>query len=693
MIPCRLLVVAPDASCAATLAAAVPPDTIEAIWHSADDGGIFVAVLHDGLWDAVVFWGDPKAFAGGRSLELVRASLPDLPIVLVSGDNASETAARALQLGARAWLPVDDLGSLAGFVSDLQASRQQDRRLGEIAAVAGQHSERYRGLIELSPDPLLVHRRGVFIYANAAIARLMGASSPEALEGRTLFEFLHPDDRTEAVQRAQRVWSEAQLPPAEWRVYRLDGSLRHVETSAWPIIYEDEPANLLVCRDITDRKLAEETRQRLLIQEQEARAAADAARERLRFLADAASVVNAQLDRQATLENVARVLVPRLADWCIIDEVLPGDGMELATVIHAAPEVAARIRATRARYPIDFDSDELVARIFRSGKSELIADLQSLDLTQLPDGSKFQKPKEAGVRSLLCVPLVARERVLGVLTLVASKDRRPYTDDDVPLVEEVAAKAALALDNARLYGALQEADHRKEEFLGLLGHELRNPLAGIRNAVHLLQRRPDQPDQVERWTGVIDRQQRLLSRLVEDLLDISRINSGKIALNRQAVDLAQIVGDGAEAAMHAHGLAAEQMRITLPAGPLLVSGDAIRLAQIVSNLLDNAWKYNVPGGHVLVDLTAKEGVASLTVTDTGLGIAAHAMATIFDPFVQLNVGDRAKAGLGLGLTLVKRLTEMHGGTISVSSPGEGQGSTFCLQMPLLDGPDGATGEG
>jgi signal transduction histidine kinase len=325
----------------------------------------------------------------------------------------------------------------------------------------------------------------------------------------------------------------------------------------------------------------------------------------------------------------------------------------------------------------------LVARVFRSGKSELIADLQTVDLSQEPHGGKYKAAQDQGGQSILSVPLIAGGQVLGVITLGAAKDRRPYDSDDVSLVEEVAGKAALALSNARLYGALQEADHRKEEFLGLLGHELRNPLAGIRNAVTLLRRRADQPDQVARWVDVIDRQQLLLSRLVDDLLDVSRINSGKIDLIAQPIDLAAIVRDGIDAAMHSQDLSAFQVSLQVTAEPIVVHGDAVRLAQIVSNLLDNARKYNLPNGRITVTLTSHGQSAELAIADTGVGIDAQALATIFEPFEQLSVGDRTRAGLGLGLTLVKRLTEMHGGTIRAESPGPGQGSVFRLQLPLI----------
>lgn len=686
MTPSRLLVVAPSADRAKTIADLLPEDTTEVVWHKADDGGIFVSVLHDGLWDAVVFWGDPGAFAGGRGLDLVRATAPDLAVVIVTPEASSETAAQALAIGARALIPADDLPRIEAVIRDLVADRQRGRFLGDLSAVARHHSERYRGLLELSPEPLLVHRRGVFIYMNAAMARLLGAKTPEELIGRTLFDFLHPDDRAEAVQRAQRVWSVSQLPPAEWRVFRLDGSQCYLETAAWPIIYEDEPANLLVCRDITERKLAEEVRHRLLIQEQEARAAADAARERLGYLSEASSVMNAQLDPDATLANTAQVLVPRLADWVIVDEVLPGQWPAVTTLVFGHPIAAERIRESRQALPVDLEADQLIARVFRSGRSELIADLQDLDLGTGPDAARLAVPKEAGVRSMISVPLRARERILGVLTMGADRRRRPYTPDDQALIEEVAAKAALALDNARLFEALQEADRRKEEFLGLLGHELRNPLAAIRNAVALLDRRADQPEQVERWVGVINRQQALLSRLVDDLLDVSRINSGKIALSLQPLDLRTLVAEATEAARHGLDLGPEQVRLRLPDTAVMVQGDPVRLGQILTNLLDNAWKYNHPDGHVGVELFSEGDTAVLEVCDTGVGIADAALATIFEPFIQLTTGDRAKAGLGLGLTLVKRLTELHGGTVTAASPGAGRGSTFRICLPQLPTP-------
>jgi PAS domain S-box-containing protein len=681
MVPCRLLVVTHDRAHASTLTQAVPP-AADVVWHPADDGGVFMSVLHDGLWDAIVFWGAPTAYAGGRGLDLVKATAPDLPLIIVAEDAAIDLAAEALHAGARALIPVADLPQLSQVVAEIQAGRRQGRETSDMTTVARQHSERYRGLLELSPEPLFVHRQGRIIYSNNAMARLLGLPGRKELEGRTMLDFLHPDDRAKAVQRVQHVWSVADLPPAEWRVYRLDGSLCHLETSAWPIIYEDEPANLLVCRDITERILSHEALQRLLVQEQEARVAADAARERLRFLADVGSVVNAQLDRQATLQNLANVMVPRMADWCVIDEVHPGAQPEVTTIIHTGP-AADGMRAFRERIPVDLASDHLIARVFRRGRGELIPDLQAMDPDLEPDIARIREIRRLGIRSIVSAPLIARGRVLGVLSLGVEKDRRPYGPDDLALMEEVAHKAGLALDNARLYEALQESDHRKEEFLGLLGHELRNPLAAIRNAVTLVQRRAEQPDDVTRWTAVIDRQQRLLSRLVADLLDVSRINSGKIALDLQPVDLTAIVRDGVDNIRQAHGLTGEQIRLTLPVSPLLVNGDAVRLSQIVGNLLDNAWKHNVPGGHVDVMLAPDAKTAKLTIADTGVGIAPEALTTIFEPFVQVFGGDRAKAGLGLGLTLVKRLTDLHGGTISAASPGTGQGSEFQLQLPLL----------
>ncbi|ABS26208.1 ATP-binding protein [Anaeromyxobacter sp. Fw109-5] len=235
---------------------------------------------------------------------------------------------------------------------------------------------------------------------------------------------------------------------------------------------------------------------------------------------------------------------------------------------------------------------------------------------------------------------------------------------------------------------LAEADRRKDEFFRILSHELRNPLAPIRNALHLLGRAPDDPARAARWREVIERQVGHLSRLVEDLLDLTRITAGRIQLRREPLDLAHVVGHTAED--HRAGFEAIGVRLVLqlPPAPVPVEGDETRIAQIVGNLLANSAKFTPDGGTVTVRVAEAPGrSALLDVRDTGEGIEAEVLPRIFEPFSQADrTLARSRGGLGLGLTLVKRLVELHGGTVVVTSAGPGAGTEVAVRFPLAATP-------
>lgn len=235
---------------------------------------------------------------------------------------------------------------------------------------------------------------------------------------------------------------------------------------------------------------------------------------------------------------------------------------------------------------------------------------------------------------------------------------------------------------------LADAHQRKDEFLGVLGHELRNPLAPLSNALNVLQaRRADVPEDVRETHAMMMRQVRSMSRLVDELLDVSRINQGKITLRREPTDLARVAVETAqdlEALINAHH---HRLELVRPSRPAWVHADPTRLAQITSNLLQNAIKYTPDGGRIVLEVESVDGHAVLRVTDTGIGISPAMLPLVFEPFIQ---GDhsqtRAQGGLGIGLTLVSRLVELHGGRTTVESPGLGRGSTFTVRLPSMPAP-------
>ena len=233
---------------------------------------------------------------------------------------------------------------------------------------------------------------------------------------------------------------------------------------------------------------------------------------------------------------------------------------------------------------------------------------------------------------------------------------------------------------------LREAERHKDEFLAVLAHELRNPLAPLRNAAELLCRQSPTA-RIRMACEIIDRQLRQMTRLVDDLLDVSRIAAGRVELDIDVIDMGQLLGMAAAALQPTFDAAQQQVTLTIPTEPLNVHGDPVRLLQVFSNLLQNATKYTPRGGNVRVDLQRNASDAVVRVIDDGIGIPTHMLDKIFDLFAQVDPSDRrARSGLGIGLTLAKRLVELHGGTIQAHSSGKDSGSEFIVRLPLHPAP-------
>jgi signal transduction histidine kinase len=291
------------------------------------------------------------------------------------------------------------------------------------------------------------------------------------------------------------------------------------------------------------------------------------------------------------------------------------------------------------------------------------------------------------------LPLGIADRSLGSLTIVPTAER------DLSTMHELAQRAAVALENARLFGSLQreivraraaegelqDANRRKDEFLAMLSHELRNPLAPIRNAVEVIRRLAPAEPRLVMARDVVDRQVTLLARLVEELLDVSRISEGKISLKREPTELAKVIAQALDTVRPLVEARRQKLAVDLPAGPVWISADAGRLSQVLANLLNNACKYTQEGGRIECSAAAAAGEAVVTVRDNGAGIDAKLLPRMFDLFVQGERSlDRAQGGLGIGLTLARRIAELHQGRVEAASEGPGRGATFRLILPCIN---------
>jgi signal transduction histidine kinase/ActR/RegA family two-component response regulator len=407
--------------------------------------------------------------------------------------------------------------------------------------------------------------------------------------------------------------------------------------------------------------------------------------ESLRFLAEASDVLASSLDSEGTLSAVAQLAVPRVADWSAVHVPDEEGSVRVVAVVHGDPERLALAQELQQRYPPIPSTPGGICHVLQKGESTLVMDIAETHLaTYARDAEHLAMIRRLGLKSIIIVPLQARGRTLGSLTFATAESGRRYGPPDLALAEDLARRAGLAMDNARLFREATDADRRKDEFLAVLGHELRNPLAPVRNSLHILRSRCGDDAKA---TGVIEMMERQVThmvRLVDDLLDVARIARGKLELRKQQVDLAALVARSIEAVRPFLDDRRHRLGLALSGGPLRLEADPARLEQVLCNLLHNAGKYTAPGGRIRLTVGREGDFAVIRVQDNGIGIRPDMLSRIFEMFTQADrVPGGMSEGLGLGLTLVRSLVEMHGGMVSVTSPGLGQGSEFVVHLPLV----------
>ena len=409
------------------------------------------------------------------------------------------------------------------------------------------------------------------------------------------------------------------------------------------------------------------------------------AERRLRFLADASSHLAASLDYDTTLERVAWLAVPALADWCFVD-MLEDDGeIRRVEVAHADQARAADAELLRG-YPSDRRAVEGIARVLRTGVPELIREMSDSRLPAITRGAEHQAIVQSlGVASVIRVPLLARGRTLGVISLLSTDPNRRYGATDLALAEELGRRCAVAVDNARLYAESQQAIRARDEFLSIASHELRTPLTGIKGYAQILLRAQSRgqldDDRLLRSLATIDDAADRLAALVDDLLDVSRIRTGHLPLRLATIDLAATLREVTDR-YRDHLDDEHDLVMELPDGPIPVEVDVDRLEQVVTNLLSNAVKYSPSGGPVRLSLVGGDGGALVQVTDSGIGLPKESLEAIFQPFGRApNATRRSLPGMGLGLYICRTLVERHGGRIWATSGGENSGTTFGFWLP------------
>jgi PAS domain S-box-containing protein len=619
--------------------------------------------------------------------------------------------------GLAAGVAAGAIATLASVLLVALADRRARARVAENEALR-RSQERFRSLVQASAQIVwTTDAAGEFTDPQALWADFTGMTFDE-YRGSGWIRAVHPDDREHAADLWRRAVAERRPYLAEYRLRRHDGEWRTTAVRGVPVL---EPAGRVrewvgANTDITEQRREERARD---------------------LLADASRVLASSLDYETTLRSVARLAVPRLADWCAVDVVEDGGHIRRVAVEHPDPARVRAVQEIERRYPTPADAPRGAPQVVRTGQTEWVHEIPPRVFEEAAvDAEHLELLQALGLRSYIVVPLLARDRVLGAITLVHAESGRRYTPDDVRLAEELARRAAVAIDNARLFheteearaqleqqaGELQEAQAEmemahdelqrandelvartsdaerareaadeanaaKSAFLATMSHELRTPLNAIGGYEQLMEMEIHGPitEAQREALAKIRRNQVHLLGLINDVLNFAKIEAGQVQYEIGDVPVNEALAS-LEALVEPQ-LRAKSLRYEFRAGDpeVVVRADRERMEQIVLNLLTNAIKFTPEGGRVTLDWDGDGRSVCIRVRDTGIGIPPDKLGAVFEPFVQVDPSlTRSSEGTGLGLAISRDLARAMGGDLAARSQ-VGEGSVFTLSLPLGTG--------
>ena len=535
----------------------------------------------------------------------------------------------------------------------------QNRELRETQQQLAHSRTRYADLYDFSPIGYAsLDENGFIEEINIIGGKLLG-DNPHKLIGRPFSEFIATDEIQSFRDHLHRCrWSRKKR---SIELQLVSQQSPPIDIQLFTMATQDADRHTLQFRtamiDITIRKHAEaavlETQKKLeqIVLERTAELTSERRQreDAQRFLYEASSVLAMSLDYEITLWALARAGIPHLADGCVVDMVQEDGSLKRVATAHVNSEKEEILQ--------NGDYITLAAEVIRSGQPEL-------------------RDK------MISVPLVIRGNTIGAIRLILERSDRNYNPFDLALAEDLADRAAIALDNATLYTKELEANRLKDEFLATVSHELRTPLTPILGAIYKLRASRTSDEDLQATLDIIERNTRAQARIVEELLDISRITTGKLNFNRQPVDLLPIIQRAIEVVRPSTEALGIHLQTSLEPFDRLIWCDRDRIQQVIWNLLSNAIKFTRQGGLIEVRLDSSSDWAHIRISDTGVGISPEFLPHVFDQFRQAgNFVTRMQGGLGAGLAIVRYIVERHGGTVRAESRGEGQGATFVVDLP------------
>jgi PAS domain S-box-containing protein len=586
-----------------------------------------------------------------------------------TGREWSRTVLEALQVAG---------GSLGAAIYRKEAEEQL--RLSE---------ERFRQLTEAAVEGVLIHEQGVMLEANPAFARTLGYELHELIGKNVLELIVMPESRATVLEHLA-AGSDASY---EINARRKDGQVIDVEITARSCTYRGKRARVVTIHDVTERNRTEaalrrqEAERRVaevvahqLRDEQIARRAAEAAEHRAAFLAEASRVLGSSFDYQTTLASLTRLAVPALGDYCTVDVLMRDGAVQRIGAAHVVPEKESLLREITRWVRAGAPMVPHLRRALVEGQSTLVpfVDAVALDAHAI-DEEHGRLLRLIGPCSVVCVSLLLNGRILGALSLYTSESGRRFGPDDLALVEELGRRASFAVENARLFSEAEQATRARDQMLGVVAHDLRNPLGTILMASELLAETVAADAPAQRQVAMVRRAGERMNRLIQDLLDVKRLENGRLAVEPRRTPAAALLAEAAESLRPLASASGLELALECAGTLPDVSADPHRVQQVLSNLCGNAIKFTPRGGRIAIRGEAAAGELLVTVADTGPGIAAEHLPHIFGQFWQGTRSDRR--GIGLGLAIAKGIVEAHQGRIWVeSAPGEG--SRFYFTLPV-----------
>jgi PAS domain S-box-containing protein len=566
---------------------------------------------------------------------------------------------------------------LVGFIEDITQRRDAQSEASKSLSLL-------RATLESTADGILVvDLNGKILSFNQKMAdmwevpsEIFASGDDQAAINAALAKLVYPEDFMAKVMELYRDPDQASYDVLELK----DG--RTFERYSQPQRIEDVPVGRVWSfRDVTSR-LRADAQERALTQEQAARAEAENSQKRASLLAEASRVLSASFDYQTTLAALVRLAVPAMADYCALDIVEAEDTFKRIGEAHVDPAKSKLIREAATFPQSALTAQHPLMRVMTTGAPVLEPDITPAFIRAAFAEEGQRRVVEAlEPRSLICVPLVASGKPLGALTLVTSGSGRRYEIADLSLAADLARRAAIVVEHARLFHEAQQATRARDDVLAVVAHDLRNPLNTVTMAVSLmLENTPPERVQERRQVEIVRRAADRMNRMIQDLLDVRRMESGRLTTDLEPESPAVLVNDTID--MLRPLAAGSTIRLDTAIEPdlPLVLADAARIQQVLSNLVGNAVKFTPREGRITVCAERMEGEVRFSVIDTGPGIPAEQLPHIFGRFWQAKTSDRR--GIGLGLAIAKGIVESHNGRIWVESH-VGLGSTFYFTLPAV----------